>query len=244
MNTISIGIVEDEMIIAYDMQSKLQSLGYTVAEPCGSYAAAIQMLTSAPPDLVILDINLDGRNEGIEIGKFIRKNMYIPFIYLTANSDTATVAAAKETTPNAFLVKPFNKDSLYSAIEIALHNYNSNRHVKNERSAEKSGEARDFLFVKIGDYFNRINFADILYMESEHNYVNVYTGQKKFPVRTTMQEFLESFDTGRFVRIHRSYVVNIDKIEKINAVNVIINGKEIPVSSNYREELLALLNVH
>ena len=243
MNTIKIGIVEDEVIIAYDIQSKLKLLGYTVVDLCNNYTSAIEMLKQKQPDLVILDINLHGENEGIEVGKYIRQHLNMPFIYLTANSDTDTISKAKETMPDAYLTKPFSKDGLYSAIEIALYNFNKNGLIKAGAERSKSKKHKDFLFVKVGDYFQRVVFADVLYVESEHNYVTIHTAQKKFVVRTTLQEFLENLDPERFVRIHRSFIVNLDKIEKINTSNIIINGREVPISANYREELMKTLNI-
>ncbi len=243
MTAIKIGIVEDEVIIAYDIQAKLTSLGYTAFEPVHNYADAVEMLTTTGPDLVILDINLDDKNEGIKIGKYIRSKLDMPFIYLTANSDPATVSKAKETMPDAYLLKPFNRDSLFSAIEIALYNFNKTRKAKTGPAENENKNAKYFFFTKSGEYFHRIVFDEILYLESEGNYVTVHTAQKKFIVRVTMHDFLENFDPARFIHIHRSFVVNLGKIEKINASNVVINGKEVPVSGNYREGLLKLLDV-
>ena len=132
MDKIKIGIVEDQAIIALDLQSKLGMLGYIAFDTCDSYSSAIEMLISKRPDIVILDINLHGKNDGIRIGKFIRTKLNMPFIYLTAYSDSHTVAAAKETMPDAYLIKPFNKESLFSTIEVALHNFNKARHKETE----------------------------------------------------------------------------------------------------------------
>jgi two-component system, LytTR family, response regulator len=244
MGKIKIGIVEDEAIIADDIAALLGEMGYECTEPSGNYSEAIVMLMEQQPDLAILDINLGGKRDGVDIAHYIRTNLNIPFIFLTANSDAATVVRAKETWPNAYLVKPFHKADLYTAIEIALHNFN-----RSKGKTQPGNPSRDkkllqhSLFIKEGDYFHKVNFDDILYLASEHVYITVCTTQRKFLVRASMQEYLENFDPARFVRVHRGHVVNIDRVEKINTTSVIINGIEVPLSRNHRDELLKLLNI-
>lgn len=243
MSKITIGIVEDEAIIAEDIAGLLQELGYDTLDPCDNYADAITMLTNGQPDLVILDINLRGRQTGIDIGRYVREQVNIPFIYLTANSDAATIAAAKETCPNAYLIKPFHKADLYATIEIGLYNYNNAKSRENDDRRQMPPLLKKSLFIKEGEYFRKVNFDDILFLSSDHVYVIVHTLAKNFLVRTTMQQYIENFDPTKFFRVHRSYAVNVDKIDKINASSIIVNGNEVPISKAYRDELLKALNV-
>jgi two-component system, LytTR family, response regulator LytT len=240
MNKITIGIVEDESIIADDLQALLQDMDYICPEPCGNYNDAIAMIEQKKPDIVILDINLHGKPDGIRIAHYVRENYCIPFIFLTANSDAETVNKAKETRPNAYLVKPFQKADLYTSIEIAIHNF---KHTDSKESYPKKKLVTNALFIKEGAYFHKVPFDEILYLNSEHVYVTVHTLNKKFLVRTSMQEYLENFDPSEFVRVHRSFVANLNKIEKINSHNIIVSGNEIPISKNHREELLRLLHL-
>jgi len=240
MGQIRIGIVEDEVIIADDIQMLIKELGYECIKPCGKYDKAITMLQTEQPDLVIIDINLGDKKDGIDVAKYIRSKMNIPFIFLTANSDEATVEKAKVTKPNAYIVKPFEKSDLYTAIEIALYNYNDRR----EPIPEKEKKfLKNALFIKDGDYFHKVHFDDILYLSTEHVYVVVHTKQKNFLVRGNLLEFVESFDSSQFIRVHRCYVANLEKIEKINSSNIIVGGDEIPISKNYRDNLLNMLNI-
>ncbi|MCF8448535.1 MAG: LytTR family transcriptional regulator DNA-binding domain-containing protein [Taibaiella sp.] len=240
MNRITIGIVEDESIIADDLQALLEDMGYLCPDPCASYNDAVEMIEQKKPDIVILDINLFGKPEGIRIAQHIRENYCIPFIFLTANSDCETVTKAKETRPDAYLVKPFQKADLYTSIEIALHNF---KHSDLKEKSPKKKLIKNALFIKEGDYFHKVPFDEIIYLNSEHVYVTVHTVNKKFLVRTSMQEYLENFDPSEFVRVHRSYVANLNKIEKINSHNIIVSGNEIPISKNHRDELLKMLHL-
>ena len=243
MSKIKIGIVEDEVIIADDIQALLADMGYTCTEPSSNYGEAVAMLTEQRPDMVILDINLGGKKDGIDVAKYIRAHFHLPFIFLTANSDPSTVSRARETYPNAYLVKPFQRADLYAAIEVALYNFSKDRDTRGETANKGRKLLQNALFIKEGEYFYKVNFDDILYLSSEHVYVTVHTVNRKFLVRASMQEYMENFDPLIFLRVHRSYVANIQKVEKINTANVIIGGQEIPISKNFREELLKLLHI-
>ncbi len=118
-----VGIVEDEMIIAETIALALKKLGYLPTQPAFSYESAISMLESEKPDIVLLDINLNDELDGVDLAHYINANYSLPIIFLTANSDRNTIERSKQTRPNAFIVKPFSNDDLFSAIEIALFNH-------------------------------------------------------------------------------------------------------------------------
>ncbi|MFM2226820.1 MAG: hypothetical protein RL664_163 [Bacteroidota bacterium] len=122
-----IGVVEDEMIIAESICLALRKLNFEVAGPVLNCDGAIQMLAEESPDLIILDIELNDTRDGIELGDFVNKHYGIPIVILTANSDIRTIERAKSIRPAAFLVKPFKKEDLHSAVEIALSNHQSSK---------------------------------------------------------------------------------------------------------------------
>lgn len=240
MSEIKVGVVEDEVIIADNIVALLSDLGYATCEPAGNYDEALKMLQEESPDVVLLDINLARSKDGVEVAKQIRSGKNIPIIFLTANSDKATIERAKQVNPEAFLVKPFQKSDIYSAIEVAVHNFGSK--LPDMASAQVPG-VKDFLFIKEGQYFSKVSYSDILYLSSDHVYVTVHTVSKKYLVRASMQEYLERFDPLKFVRVHRSYAVNMDRVEKINTAYVVLNGEQVPMSKSYREDIMGLLNI-
>jgi DNA-binding NarL/FixJ family response regulator len=123
MNKIKVGIVEDEMIIAETIRLALKKLGYMPTKPAFSYESAISMLNEEKPDIILLDINLNDELDGVDLAHYININHSLPIIFLTANSDRLTIERSKQTRPNAFIVKPFSNEDLFSAIEIALFNH-------------------------------------------------------------------------------------------------------------------------
>ncbi|MBJ7428866.1 MAG: response regulator, partial [Bacteroidia bacterium] len=120
MEALKILIVEDEFIIASNLKLMLEDLGYAPYNPAGSKKEAMEALVKLEIDLVILDINLNGKHEGIEIANYIKDNLHIPFIFLTSNADKETINEAKNTLPKAYLIKPFTEEDIYSAIEMAM----------------------------------------------------------------------------------------------------------------------------
>ena len=116
-------VVEDEALIADDIQRTLSRFGYDVPTPVATAAEALDAVAHLRPDLVLIDIKLRGPRDGIDAGAEIRTRFGRPIIYLTSQSDDATLARAKETRPHGYLLKPFNERELRIAVEVALHNH-------------------------------------------------------------------------------------------------------------------------
>lgn len=229
MPAIKIGIVEDEGLIAESIMQILQTLGYDVLEPATDYLEAITMLERNKPDLVMLDINLgEGMRNGIELARHIKSVYNIPFIFLTANADKATVERAKETEPAAYLIKPFTKNDLFATIEVAV--------VKHVPAVSYSSVP--FLYLKDGSTYRKVSEMDILYVESEHVYLNIFTHGRKFLLRSTVDDFYNKLSQDRFVKIGRSYIVNIHHVTSFTTDSVEINGATLPISKTHRKAFL------
>lgn len=124
MSKFSILIVEDEPLIARDLETALNTLEYTVCGIAYNPTMALDKLASCQADLVILDVHLGAnQSDGISIGQIIHDKYHLPFIYLTSFTDRATLDRAKQTCPMAYLVKPFEEEELFRTIEIALYTY-------------------------------------------------------------------------------------------------------------------------
>lgn len=114
-------IVEDEIIVAKDLEQKLINLGYDVPTTFSKGEEAISEVKKLQPNLVLMDIKLDGRMDGIEAGEQIRKQFDVPIIFLTAYGDRKMVERSKQIEPNGYIMKPFNIRQLHNTIQIALH---------------------------------------------------------------------------------------------------------------------------
>jgi len=240
MGAVKILVVEDEVVIADNICMILEDLGYDVLEPAIHYEEALETIKEDTPDLAILDIQLAGRKDGIDLAWKIKEDYDFPFIFLTSNADAHTVERAKKVAPPAYLVKPFNKDDLYTSIEMALYNYIG------KKKEEESGEdllIRDAIFVKEKNLFHKIKLTDIRYFKSDHVYVEVHTIQgNKHLIRGSLTDLSERLPKN-FYRTHRSFTINVDQMDAINSAYVIINDDKIPIGKNYRDELLNKIRV-
>lgn len=243
MPIISISIVEDDVIIADDLADMLVSLGYEVAWHATRYGEAVEMLAEKTPDLLLLDVQLIGKLDGIDLAKFVQEQYAIPFIFLTANSDIITIERAKTVKPLAYLTKPFTKSLLFSAIEIAFDNFNGL--IERKSSRDINSKYDEAIFVKDGNGYQKVICADIAFIQSEGNYLLIkMKDSKQIVVRATLAEMLSSLDQRIFVRIHRSYAVNSKQIEKVFTDEIIVLGTALPLSKSYREELKQTLGIH
>ena len=130
--SVRILIVEDEPTIARNISQLLLLKGYKVVGIAFNQQEAMELITSKTIDLALLDINLGGQMEGIEIGKYLDEQLKIPFIFITSYTDEQTINAAKVTRPYGYIIKPFDEIEVYAAIEIAWYNtQNKSNHVIN-----------------------------------------------------------------------------------------------------------------
>jgi len=230
MATIKIGVVEDEMIIAASIVSTLKKLKYNVVNTASNYNAAIDMIEKEELQLLLLDINLGGKKDGIDIATYVRSNYELPIIFLTANSDIATVQRAKTVKPNAYLLKPFTKDDLYTAIEIAFSNY--------DESSDKQLK-KDSIILKIGYDYIKLKFSEIVYLESDDNYVSINIGSGKPLVsRATLSEMTDKLPSSTFTRINRSVIINHAFIKKVETDQVLVGDAGFSITLKSRQELL------
>lgn len=247
MNVLKIGVVEDELIIADNIIRTLSEIGYTTTEPAISYSEAVVMLQDETPDLILLDINLSGKKDGIDVAAYINQHSKIPFIFLTANSDAATLERAKAVKPNAYLLKPFTKEELFVSIEVAINNANlaGKQTVPTiAASSSLSLPIQDALFIKDKQTFVRVLFADILFAESSGNYVYLHlTNGSKLLHRSTLADLSEQLPADSFFRCHRSYIVRVQAIEKIEPSFIIAGQQQIPISKDRVDSLMQLLGI-
>jgi len=237
MSKVKILVVEDEIVIADNICDSLDELGYEVFEPAINYTEAVEALENELPDIAMLDIQLAGSKDGIDLAWHIKENYNIPFIFLTSNADPRTVERAKKLTPPAYLIKPFVKDDLYTSIELALYNHYGDSISRIDSEAPQI-IIKDAIFVKSKNLFQKVRFEEIMFIKSEHVYVELFTESgKSYLIRNSMNAFCEKLPKD-FYRVHRSFAINMQHLDAIHANYVVVGGGEVPIGKTYREELL------
>ena len=247
-NKIAILIVEDEVLIAQDLKEILEEVGYDEIYKARNYQQAIELINNHNLDLILLDINLNDSKSGIDLAEYINKHFQIPFIYITSYSDAGTIANVKQTRPSGFLLKPYSKDLLLASIEIALFNYSiqqnaAEKPIENVALAEEETDLviNNHLLIKDNYHFIKIALSDILWFESDNNYVEIKTLQRKFVIRCSLKRLLDQLPITDFVKCHKQFIINIFQVESFKTNEVKIQGVTIPISRNTQDEVLRML---
>lgn len=234
---IKITVVEDEMIIGANIALQLTGLGYAVTGILPRGEEVLEHIKNNQPDIILLDINLSGKLDGIETAQLIQKDYSIPIIYLTANADDAHFDRAKSTRPYAFLSKPFKKLDLQRAVELTINQ------IQNTQTEKVTNPfvLNDSIFVKHHENMVKVSIQDILYIEADRNYCRIHSKDKEYLLVITLKEMDEKLPDRHFIRVHRSYIVNIAQITEVGSTHLVIACKTIPVSKAFKPELLKRL---
>lgn len=240
---VKILLVEDELIIADYMQECLNNYGYEVIDVCINYNEALTALANNTPDIVLLDITLKGDRNGIDLGNYINTKIQLPFVYITSHSDKATIDKAKQTLPYAYLIKPFDENDLYAAIETALMHFARRKEAAGEKEeGEKPVIIKDGIFVKHKGKFVKIQLNELFWLEANDNYVTLNTKAGQYVLKTTLK-MLQDALPEYFVRTHRSYVINLHHIKSFDNEELVIDNKTLPVGKSHFADLLEKLKI-
>lgn len=239
---IRILIVEDDMIIAANLSLQLTKLGYEVIGIVSGGEEAISNANQNKPDIILMDVNLKGAIDGIDAAIAIHLQNEIPIIYLTANNDDGTFSRAKETQPYAFISKPFNKLNLQRTIALVVEKIKDNGSLKQYRAQTNLQVLPDRIFVRHNGKMVKILIDQILYIEAERNYCNIITDIGKYLVVSTLKTIENELKDSCFIRVHRSFIVNICKLDIVADSHLEIDRKVIPISKSYKEFLLGRLH--
>ena len=207
-------IIEDDVIIAEYISEILQEEQFKNIEIANDATTAISKMKTFVPEIILMDINLSGKNEGITLSK--NKNDNAAVIFITGQQDFALMSEAIKTKPYGYLTKPIKKVDLMASISIVIH--------KNEDQSFQFKDGYDTVNLK---------YTDIRYFVAEGNYSNIYTTSKKFSIRQSLSTIADQLPSHTFVRAHRSFLVNKNKVERISTKTLEINNVEIPLSRTY-----------
>lgn len=246
-------ILEDENIVAKDIEQSLKKLGYDVVGIASSGEKVIKLLNDGiRPEIFLMDIMIKGDMDGIEVAKYVKEKYNLPVIFLTAYADENTLSKAKITEPYGYILKPFKEVDLHTTIEMALYKHQKTAEMRKELDVystlvSESKNGKDYIFVKNKSKLIKISVEDLFYVEALKDYVNFHSRHGKYTIHSTMKDVESKLPGDFFARVHRSFIVNIDKILSIEHVNgrLQLEGleKSVPIGGSYKEELLEKFNL-
>lgn len=237
MNKIKVLVVEDEWIVSQEITEILESNNFEVIGQAADAKKALELVSSNPPDVALLDINIKGEIDGIELAKSLRRKFSLAIVFLTAYSDNQSVNRAKEVNPQSFLVKPFNEKNVIIALELAAQNIANGNQQKDYYTLD------DRLFLKENRRFYRIMLDEIKYVHADGSYCQIVTDSSRITLSCNLKKIENVLTKPNFLRVHRSFVINIERIDAFEGNTVFINNERIPISQTFKEELTSKLNL-
>jgi len=194
------------------------------------------------PDLLLIDIRIEGDKDGIEIARYLRTHTDIPFIFISSLSDKNTIDQAKRTLPSAYLIKPFEESDLYAAIEIAFLNDMQRRDLR--WYYRRRTQSKWYDLIKHNQVIVKVKTVDIMYVEAKDNYVKIFTLSDFYMVRKTIQDFMKTLPVF-FFRSHRSFIVNLNFIKELHSEEIILSNQiSLPISRATQSEFIEYWSSH
>ena len=238
---IRILVVEDDPDTSLRMESLIFSLGYEVLKPVDNSEDAITSIKEQRPDILVMDIDIKGELNGIEVVEQIKK-LQIPVIFVTGFNQEKYYAKARKTQPAAYLVKPFNKFTFQTALENAILSLGEKQELGNKgKDWPDEVWLKDSFFIKRNNLLYKVKVDEIQYIQSEGNYCDIISN-KKHAVKISLTQLLKKLPANTFIRIHQRYVIKADLIENIDISTnqVFVGGKSLPIGPKYREHILKI----
>jgi len=228
-------IIDDEPLAVKLIRTHLGKLeSFEIAGECKSALKAVEYLQREKIDLMFLDINMP-EISGLDFLKSIPDPPYV--IITTAYREYAIEGYDLDVVD--FLLKPISFERFLKAINRYC-NRSRKLEVKNTNTPSKSQDMK-FIYIQDGKNIFKILYDDVLYFEGYGEYVKVITAGKNYIVRDSLTEFENRFSTEYFIRIHKSYIVNVQKITGFNTIQVILKNVQLPIGRIYREKVISIL---
>jgi DNA-binding LytR/AlgR family response regulator len=245
MENIAVLIVEDEQIWIHNLQLVLKDFGFSVVKTVSTAEDALAAFGSCEYDIILMDINLNGKNSGIELGKIVHQMYKKPFIFITASQDQHSIQEAAHAHPSAYLPKPINPSSLFIAIQNAINNFSTQQ----PASFSNNEESYSSFFIKQGARYKKIDWKDVAYLVAGKNYISIFNSADKteYYIRSSLQKTLQYIIPKQlqkqFVQVNRSEIVQLPFIQEIMNNEVKTAYKNLIVSDIYSKELKNRLNI-
>lgn len=235
MADVRILAIEDDPIYVESLRATIEESEYLLIDVVDTIADFQRLVKATLPDIMIFDIDLGEEMDGIELAQLVTKEHEVPYIFVTSFEDQETVKRATATLPASYLTKPCSAGSLKAAIELAILQ-------KSNAAKAKDTTSESGFFIKEGDSLVRIDLENLLSLEAQNKQTEMQFANECKTVSAQFREIAESLPSN-FVQIHRSFMVNASKVEKIDAsyTSIEMLGKKIPVGRKYREELMKVL---
>lgn len=239
MDNINVLIIEDTTSESDALVKVLTDNNYNIVGIASTYNEALTMFYNNVVDIVVIDVFLDGKPDGITFAETINivPNSVKPFVFLTSSKDRQIFERAKLTKPFSFLMKPFNELEILYAMEMAVEKFYEQLNVFHSED-QNTVVSNDSLFIKKKKALKKVYMEDIVYIEVEDRYCNIITDTEKFVILISLTKIMELLDPTQFIRTHRNFIVNSSKITEIvlsDNLIVLKGNHHVTLSEKYKD---------
>ena len=237
MDNIHVLIIEDTVSEGEALRKVLEK-SFAIVGIANNLSDALNLFYKSKVDIVIIDVFLDGKPEGITFAETINivPNSLKPFVFLTSSKDRQIFERAKLTHPFSFLLKPFNELEILYAIEMAVEKFYEQTNVFQSEDRD-TVISNDYMFIKKKDSLKKVSIDEIIYIEVQERYCHIVTESEKFLILISLTKILEHLDAKVFYQTHRNFIVNAKKIVEIMPSDNIIHLKgnySVTLSDKYK----------
>ncbi len=238
-------IVEDEPLMAQSHEMMVELLGHEVVGVADNAVKALQLVDKNIPDLVLMDIQIEGEMDGIDLAATIFRQYATPVIFITSLRDDATFQRASAVMPLAYILKPFDRFQLKLHIELALRQLQIKKQAPEMPPLETPpSKIENSFFVRSKGKLLKLLFSEIVYMEADGRYSTIFMESgHKHTVRQTLGELEAKVPNDTFFRTHRSFVINLDHLESIDTSDMVVwvRGDAVSLSKEKKTALGGML---
>lgn len=225
-------IVEDNLLLAKDIASQIEQIGHRPIGIATSYAEADVILKQQTVDMALLDIRLEGKKDGVQLAARIRREMDIPIIIITAQSDDETIARLMPLNPEGILIKPFGYRDVYATVSIGV-----------SRFFGSSGKSENEVLIQDGGSILRLNPAHVRLVESNRNYADLHCLEERLTVRETLKNLEAALVPFGFMKINRTTLVNRTFVRGYQSGHIVLDDRKLKVSHTLRDAVRDWLRV-
>jgi len=245
MQDLHILLIEDDRSAALDVEMLLDEMGLRLAAVKNNAEDAIQYINNEQPDLIIVDLELQGKKTGLDVANETG-HLRIPLIFTTSYNDKKSFEAAKSANSFGYLVKPFDKLSLQSALEQAFKALFPEGSLDASSQAHQEGKVlQDVILVKHVNVLYPVRFSNILFVQGDGNYCSIHTPGRKYLLKMSLRKLLDSLPANDFSPIHKSFIVRLDKVEAIDVSSgkLTVGKEDLPLGRNFKNNFLERFNL-
>lgn len=226
-------IIDDEPLAREGIANYVQEIDFLhLIETCENPVELIKLLDQHRIDLIFLDIQMPKIN-GID---FLKMMQNPPMVIITTAFPSYALEGFQLNVLD-YLLKPITFDRFFKSANKAKDYYQLINRTSSP-DLTKTDNTSDYFFIKCGSKYEKIHFDDILYVEGMQNYITIYTRKGKYVTLLYLKNLEQNLDSKSFIRVHKSYIVSIHKIDSIQGNEIFIQSHRIPISRNYRDQVI------